>query len=102
MPATEIAAAYRALLGRDPTPEEIAAREGLAVPALVQALVRSAEYGAILARMAAGRLTRHVTLTAEAANLTDAYQRQFSDRTLIPTYRHHTGREFRLGLRWAM
>lgn len=53
---------------------------------------------------AAARLTLspRLTLTAEAANLTDAYQRQFSDRTLIPTYRHHTGREFRLGLRWAM
>ncbi|MDG2531591.1 TonB-dependent receptor [Caulobacter endophyticus] len=47
-------------------------------------------------------LSPNLTLTAEAANLTDAYQRQFSDRTLIPTYRHHTGREFRLGLRWAM
>ena len=47
-------------------------------------------------------LSPRLTLTAEAANLTDAYQRQFSDRTLIPTYRHHTGRELRLGLRWAM
>jgi GT2 family glycosyltransferase len=70
MPATEIAAAYRALLGRDPTPEEITAREGLAVPALVQALTRSAEYGAILTRLAGGRLTRHVTLTAEALQST--------------------------------
>lgn len=46
-------------------------------------------------------LSTRLTLTVEAANLTDAYQRQFSDRTLIPTYRHHTGREFRLGLRWT-
>ncbi|KSB89803.1 hypothetical protein AS593_01905 [Caulobacter vibrioides] len=47
-------------------------------------------------------LSPRLSLTAEASNLTDAYQRQFSDRTLIPTYRHHTGREFRLGLRWTM
>lgn len=47
-------------------------------------------------------LSPRLILSAEAANLTDARQRQFSDRTLIPTYRHHTGRELRLGLRWAM
>ena len=47
-------------------------------------------------------LSPRLTLMAEASNLADADQRQFSDRTLIPTYRHHTGREFRLGLRWVM
>jgi TonB-dependent receptor len=45
------------------------------------------------------RVSDHVTLTAEAANLTNAAQMQFSDRTEIPTYQHHNGREFRAGLR---
>ena len=45
------------------------------------------------------RVSDHVTLTAEAANLTNAAQMQFSDRTEIPTYQHHSGREFRAGLR---
>ncbi|MBI1682760.1 TonB-dependent receptor [Caulobacter hibisci] len=47
-------------------------------------------------------LSPRLTLTAEASNLAGAAQRQFSDRTLIPTYRHDTGREVRVGLRWAM
>jgi iron complex outermembrane receptor protein len=45
-------------------------------------------------------LSPHLRLTAEGANLTGAVQRQYSDRTLIPTYQHQTGREFRAGLRW--
>jgi TonB-dependent receptor len=45
------------------------------------------------------RVSNRVTLAAEAMNLTNAVQRQFSDRTLIPNYQHHTGREFRMGLR---
>jgi TonB-dependent receptor len=45
------------------------------------------------------RVSDHVTLTAEVANLTNAAQMQFSDRTEIPTYQHHSGREFRAGLR---
>jgi hypothetical protein len=44
-------------------------------------------------------VSNRVTLAAEAMNLTNAVQRQFSDRTLIPNYQHHTGREFRMGLR---
>ncbi len=47
-------------------------------------------------------LSPSLTLTAEASNLAGAPQRQFSDRTLIPTYRHDTGRELRVGLRWRM
>ncbi|WP_158285932.1 TonB-dependent receptor domain-containing protein, partial [Caulobacter sp. D5] len=47
-------------------------------------------------------LSPSLTLTAEASNLAGAPQRQFSDRTLIPTYRHDTGREVRVGLRWRM
>jgi outer membrane receptor protein involved in Fe transport len=47
-------------------------------------------------------LTERLTLTAEGSNLTNARQRQFSDRTLIPTYQHRTGREFRVGLRWNL
>lgn len=45
------------------------------------------------------RLSDRVTLAAEAMNLTNAVQRQFSDQTRIPNYQHHSGREFRMGLR---
>ncbi|HWT51692.1 MAG TPA: TonB-dependent receptor, partial [Caulobacter sp.] len=46
------------------------------------------------------RLTSQITLTADAANLTDAVIRQFTDRSEIPNYQHRTGREVRLGLRY--
>lgn len=46
------------------------------------------------------RLSSQITLTADAANLTDAVIRQFIDRSEIPNYQHRTGREFRLGLRY--
>ncbi|MCO6416338.1 glycosyltransferase [Siccirubricoccus sp. KC 17139] len=59
------AEAYRALLGRSPTAEEMAARAGLGPAALRAAVVRSAEFGTVLSRLAAGRLTRHVTLSPE-------------------------------------
>jgi iron complex outermembrane receptor protein len=44
-------------------------------------------------------LSDHFRLTLDAANLTNAIQRQFSDRTHIPNYQHRTGREVRVGLR---
>jgi iron complex outermembrane receptor protein len=43
-------------------------------------------------------LSRRLRLTFDAANLTDAVVRQYSDRTRIPTYQHRIGREFRAGL----
>lgn len=46
------------------------------------------------------RLSPQLTLTADAANLTDAVARQFIDSSEIPNYQHRTGREFRLGLRY--
>ena len=44
-------------------------------------------------------LSRRIRLTFDAANLTGAVMRQFSDRTKIPSYQHRIGREFRVGLR---
>ncbi|MGR4865102.1 TonB-dependent receptor [Caulobacter sp. LARHSG274] len=44
------------------------------------------------------RLAPNWWMTAAGSNLLDTAQRQFSDRTELPNYQHHTGREFRLGL----
>jgi len=46
------------------------------------------------------RVSPRATLTAEGLNLTNAVQRQFSDRTLIPVYQHRGGREIRAGFRF--
>lgn len=44
--------------------------------------------------------SRHLAATFEGSNLTDAYQRQFSDSSELPNYQHRLGREYRLGLSW--
>jgi iron complex outermembrane receptor protein len=44
--------------------------------------------------------SRQLAVTLEGSNLTDAYQRQFSDSSELPNYQHRQGREFRLGLSW--
>jgi TonB-dependent receptor len=47
-------------------------------------------------------LSQRLRLTFDAANLTGAVVRQYSDRTRIPTYQHRIGREFRVGLRFEL
>jgi outer membrane receptor protein involved in Fe transport len=44
--------------------------------------------------------SRQLAATFEGSNLTDAYQRQFSDSSELPNYQHRLGREYRLGLSW--
>ena len=45
-------------------------------------------------------LNDHITLTAEAINLTDEYNDQFVDRDRnSPSVVHHTGRQFYIGAR---